>query len=80
MSGWTKLFSNIIHSTIWREDNATRLVWVTMLAMANRNGVVESSIALRPAGLGRTVRVMALRTRQAIGCVAISRSSSMSGW
>lgn len=44
MTGYTKLFGSIIASTIWREKNETRIVWVTMLAMANKNGVVEASI------------------------------------
>jgi len=41
---YAKLFSSIIHSTIWREPATTKVVWITMLAMANRKGVVESSI------------------------------------
>lgn len=41
---YAKLFSSIIHSTIWREPAPTKVVWITMLAMANRKGVVESSI------------------------------------
>lgn len=44
MNSYTKLFSSIIASTIWREDNATRLVWITMLAMRNRHQVVEASL------------------------------------
>jgi hypothetical protein len=44
MTGYTKLFSSIVHSTIWREDNETRLVWITMLAIADKNGEVEASI------------------------------------
>jgi hypothetical protein len=41
---YTKLFSSIITSTIWREDNATRLLWVTMLALADQHGEVHGSI------------------------------------
>lgn len=44
MSGYTKLFHSIVTSTIWSEDDRTRIVWVTMLAMANRHGEVEASI------------------------------------
>ena len=44
VSGFTKLFSTIIHSTVWREDMHVKVVWVTMLAMANRNGKVFASI------------------------------------
>lgn len=44
MSGYTKLFGSIVASTIWRESKETKIVWITMLAMANRDGVVEASI------------------------------------
>lgn len=44
MSGYTKLFSSILASTIWREDDKTRIVWITMLAMSNKDGMVEGSI------------------------------------
>lgn len=42
--GYTKLFSSIVASTIWREDDKTRLVWITMLAMKNERHVVEASV------------------------------------
>lgn len=44
MNGYTKLFTSILASTIWREDDKTRLVWITMLAMSGKDGVVEGSI------------------------------------
>lgn len=44
MAGYTKLFNSILQSTIWREDDKTRLVWITLLAMADKNGVAETSI------------------------------------
>lgn len=44
MTGYTKLFGSIVASTIWREPNETRIVWITMLAMANKSGVVEASV------------------------------------
>jgi len=44
VSGFTKLFSTIIHSTVWREDMHVKVVWVTMLALANRNGCVFASV------------------------------------
>lgn len=43
-SGYTKLFQSILASTIWREDDKTRIVWITMLAMSNQYGIVEASI------------------------------------
>ena len=44
MTGYTKLFGSIVASTIWREDDKTRIVWITMLAIANKHGEVESSL------------------------------------
>lgn len=41
--GYTKLFSKILDSTIWLEDNDTRIVWITMLAMCDYTGKVEGS-------------------------------------
>jgi hypothetical protein len=42
--GYTKLFSSIVASTIWREDDKVRIVWITMLAMKNERHEVEASV------------------------------------
>jgi hypothetical protein len=44
MTGYTKLFNSILGSTVWREPAATKVVWITMLALADRYGEVEASI------------------------------------
>jgi hypothetical protein len=44
MPSYTKLFGSIIASTIWLEPDHTRLVWITMLALADRNGEVHASV------------------------------------
>ncbi len=62
MSGYTKLFSSILASTVWREDNDTRIVWITMLAMADKNGLVEASVP----GLADFARVPIQRARKAL--------------
>jgi hypothetical protein len=54
MSGYTKLFSSIITSTIWGEDSDTKVVWITLLAMKDRNGEVKSTIP----GLARRESVL----------------------
>ena len=41
MAGFTKLFSNIIHSTVWREALHVKVCWVTMLALADKYGNVN---------------------------------------
>jgi hypothetical protein len=40
---FTKLFSSITESTVWCEDSDTRVIWITMLAMCNKNGYVFAS-------------------------------------
>src|SRR6266478_6168103 len=42
--GFTKLFNTIVTSTIWQEDDKTRIVWITMLAIADSDGMVSASI------------------------------------
>ena len=51
--GYVKLFTSIIHSTIWREPDHVRIVWVTMLAMSDQYGIVECSVP----GLADAARV-----------------------
>jgi hypothetical protein len=60
--GYTKLFSSIIASTIWRTGDKTRLVWITMLAMADQFGVVEASVP----GLSDMARVTVAECREAL--------------
>ncbi len=50
---FTKLFSSITESTVWCEPERTRLVWITMLAMADRKGRVWASLP----GLANRARV-----------------------
>ena len=44
MSSYTKLFRSILDSSIWQESHQTRIVWVTMLAMADQHGEVQAAI------------------------------------
>lgn len=41
---FTKLFSSITASTVWCKDPCTKVVWITMLAMADKKGRVWASI------------------------------------
>jgi hypothetical protein len=59
---FTKLFSSITESTIWCEDDQTRIVWITMLAMCNKNGYVFGS----PPGLANRARVPIESVRDAL--------------
>ncbi|MCE5324922.1 MAG: GIY-YIG nuclease family protein [Planctomycetaceae bacterium] len=44
MAGFTKLCSSIITSSIWSEDDKTRIMWVTMLATADAHGYVPGAV------------------------------------
>tara|TARA_R110000868_G_scaffold282494_1_gene542789 strand:+ start:45 stop:1064 length:1020 start_codon:yes stop_codon:yes gene_type:complete len=44
MAGYTKLFGSILESTVWLESPPVKVVWITMLAMADRDGIVEASV------------------------------------
>ena len=50
---FTKLFSSITESSIWVMDDHSRIVWITMLAMADKHGRVWASIP----GLANRARV-----------------------
>lgn len=41
--GYVKILSSILRSSIWKEPDDVRLVWITMLAMADRDGYVAST-------------------------------------
>ncbi len=62
MIGYTKLFSTIVTSTVWQEDSDTKVVWVTMLALADSEGRVDATVP----GLANIARVSVANTRRAI--------------
>lgn len=43
MPGFTKLFADIVTSSIWSEDDKTRILWVTLLALCQRDGIVRAA-------------------------------------
>jgi hypothetical protein len=53
MSSFTPLYGSILTSTVWSEDSDTRIVWITMLAMADAAGYVGASLP----GLAHAARV-----------------------
>lgn len=44
MIGYTKIFQSIVTSTIWQEDAYTKVVWITMLVLQDREHVVAASL------------------------------------
>jgi hypothetical protein len=61
---YTKLFSSITASTIWQEPDGTRLTWITMLAMAKKDGCVYGSVP----GLAHQAKVSVEAVRTALAC------------
>lgn len=59
---YTKLASSILTSTIWMESDHTRIVWLALLAMADKNGEVQASIP----GLANIARVPVESCREAV--------------
>jgi len=53
MNGFTLLWSKILDSSIWMTDKETRIVWITMLAMKDAEGIVRAA----PAALAHRARV-----------------------
>lgn len=50
---FVKLWASILDSSVWREPEAHRIVWIAMLAMADKNGFVGASVD----GLARRANV-----------------------
>lgn len=62
---FTKLFSSILDSTIWQEPAETKIVWITMLAMADRHGEVHASVP----GLAKRAGVTLAECEAALDCL-----------
>lgn len=63
---YTKLFHSILDSSIWQESHQTRIVWVTMLAMADQHGEVQAAIP----GLAKRAGVTIAEAEQAIATLS----------
>jgi len=44
MPGFAKLFSTIITSSVWSARDKVRIMWITVLAIADANGYVSASV------------------------------------
>lgn len=79
MAGYTKLFSTILASTIWREPAEVRVVWITMLAMSDSQGRVDGSVP----GLADLARVSVEECQKALDCLSspdfFSRTKELEG-
>jgi hypothetical protein len=59
---YTKLANSILTSTLWVEEDHTRIAWIAMLALADKNGEVSGSIP----GLASIARIPVDSCRAAI--------------
>lgn len=75
MAGYTKLFSSILDSTVWTEPLATRVVWITMLAMADQDG----NIAARAPGIAKRASVTRAECDRALKTFAAPDPDSRTG-
>jgi uncharacterized phage protein (TIGR02220 family) len=57
-----KLDCNIIFKSIWAEDSDTRIVWITMLAMADSDGLLQAAVT----GISSVSKVSLEKTQKAI--------------
>lgn len=66
MTGYVKIYGSILGSSIWAESTPTRIVWITMLAMADEQGRVEASHT----GLARFANVTLSQCRTALSTLS----------
>ena len=62
MAGYSKLWSTIVTSSVWSEDDKTRIMWITMLAVTEADGHVSGSIP----GMAAVARLSITDTQIAI--------------
>lgn len=70
-----KLYRGIVHSSVWSEDYATRIVWVTILALKDGDGVVDASVA----GLARAANVTRPEVEHALEALMAADPDDRSG-
>ena len=63
MLTYVKLFNTILDSSVWLEENETRILWITMMAKADRDGIVRGSVP----GLAHSARISVEGCRVALG-------------
>lgn len=59
---YVKLFSDILQSSLWAQSSDVRVVWITMLALANQDGLVRATAP----GIAHAARVSLRRTQAAL--------------
>jgi hypothetical protein len=62
IESWTPLFSSIVTSTLWDESKEVRLLFVTMLGLKNKDGIVVATLS----GLKRLSNLTLEETKEAL--------------
>jgi len=73
--GYTQLFSSIVASSIWCENEKTRVVWITLLAICERDDIAYCSIG----GLARLANVGLEDCQKAIEVLSSPDTDDSSG-
>jgi hypothetical protein len=73
--GFTKLFSEIVASSIWNEDDKTRIVWITLLALKDEDHIARASVD----GLAHQARVSISDCQRALEVLSASDEHDRSG-
>jgi len=63
VSGFVKIYGSMLDSSIWGEDPTIRVVWITLLAMADETGYIDASVG----GIARRAVVDLEACRGALG-------------
>jgi len=66
MTGWTPLYQQIIASSIWGTADHVRIAWITLLAVANKNGVAAVTVG----GLARLANISHDKAQDAINVLS----------
>ena len=70
------LWSKILESSLWvQESKETRLLWVTMLAMKNRDGIIQASVV----GLADRAKISAEECRKSLVVLLSADPNDTSG-
>ncbi len=75
MAGYVKIHQCVLDSSIWQEPEGTRLVFLTMLVMADQEGHVEASVS----GLARRANVSIDSCRRALETLSSPDPDDRSG-
>lgn len=80
ISGWTPLFSGlVISSSVWQESKEVKILWVTMLALVNKDSIVEASVPALANLAGLTVDETEAALEVLMSPDEYSRSKEMEG-